>query len=118
MRCIFLSFLFFAGGITIPNCIHAQQRFDLKQLPSTTLTNEKASNASLLRTSTIQKPDSTMLHPKGMQSPVYTGKGMNNEQLLNMQKTEYKVGNTKATSTIYYDESGRIKGNSTMIGGK
>jgi len=98
---------------------HAQSaRFDLSKNPGGAPAPEDKSNAAMLRSAAHTKPDSALLKPKGMNEGTYIGKGMNNDKMLNMQSTQYKIGNTKATSTIYYDEAGKVKGTNTTIGGK
>lgn len=92
-------------------------RFDLTKQPTAVPLNAGTSNASLLKAATTQQPDSTLLTPKGMNEGTYTGKGLNDNQYQNMQRTQFKLGNAKATSTIYYDEAGKVKGQSTTISG-
>lgn len=101
---------------------------DLSKDPGATNIVNRSSNASLLQQSqkkeSQQQPDSLMLHPKGSMEGTYNGRSLmqtsDNPQLMNAQRTQYNIGNTKATSTIYYDETGKVKGNSTTIsvGGK
>jgi hypothetical protein len=105
-----------AMGAISTHC-SAQGRFDLTQQPTATQQGN-SSNASLLRSATLRKPDSAMLAPKGMNEGPYQGKALHQDQMHQMQSTQYKIGNTKATSTIYYDESGKVKGTNTTIGGK
>lgn len=111
-----LLFLLFSSASF--SALAQNTRFDLSKSPSEQQAAANQSNATMLRSASENKPDSNMLMPKGMNEGTFTGKGMSNEQLLNKQSTRYKVGNTKATSTIYYDESGKVKGSSTTFGGK
>jgi len=109
--CLFFSSLSFS-------VLAQSTRFDLSKNPAGQPNPAAQSNAGMLRAASEKKPDSSLLNPKGMDDGTYTGRGMNNDQLLNKQSTQYKLGNTRATSTIYYDESGKVKGSSTTFGGK
>ncbi len=91
-----------------------QARFDLMRQPVSPAPDAK-SNAGLLRAASAPQPDTTLLLPAGMQQGTVNGRAMNNNQYMNSQSNQYQLGTAKGTTTIYYDESGKVKGSNTSI---
>lgn len=108
-------------SLLILSAISVKAQVDLSRDPSKPLVAPKKSNAQLLKES--QQPTETQhdsinknsLKANGIvTSPTGTQYGEGGK--LNQQSQQYNLGgNTKATNTINYDNSGKIQGSSTTI---
>lgn len=115
-------------------CCNAQQgNIDLSKDPSKPKATKPKSNAQLLQ-ETAPKPGqadnnnlSEQYKPDAASDGTSTSKGLapaNNTpgglpdapQMMNTTQTQYNLGNgTKANSTIYYDDAGKVKSSGTSI---
>lgn len=114
-------------------CNAQQGNVDLSKDPSKPQTVKPKSNAQLLQ-ETAPKPEQTgnnnlseQYKPDAAADGTSTSKGLapvNNTpgglpdapQMMNTTNSQYNLGNgTKANSTIYYDDAGKVKSSGTSI---
>ncbi|MBS1774248.1 MAG: hypothetical protein JST82_15425 [Bacteroidetes bacterium] len=97
----------------------ASAQVDLSKDPNKPTIPKQKSNAQLLQESKppAQPADTSLsgkFNNKNIAAPV-GGNQYNENGRLNSQSTQYNMGNTKATNTINYDNSGKVQGSSTTI---
>ncbi len=110
--CILIAFSAFS--------LTSYSQIDLSKDPNKPVLQPKKSNAQLLKESQApaQQNTDTSLSSKYRASGMSVTPGGNtygDNGRINTQSQQYNMGGTKATSTIQYDNSGKVQGNSTTI---
>jgi hypothetical protein len=118
--------------LTTAWCEAQQVKIDLSNDPSKHVTTHPKSNAALLKETVEQsippnqedlskqyKPDAIgngNSTSKGMKPANTTGALPEATQMMNTANTQYNLGNgTRANSTIYYDDAGKVRSSGTSI---
>jgi hypothetical protein len=98
----------------------ASAQVDLSRDPNKPIIPPKKSNAQLLKESKApaQQEGDTNLSQKYKANGMATspdGNRYGDNGKLNQQSKQYNIGNTKATNTINYDNSGKIQSSGTTL---
>ena len=113
-----MKILFFFSAVLLS--INTSAQVDLSRDPNKPVIPPKKSNAQFLKESQqpIQTAADTNWPDKYKANNLATspdGNHYNEGGKLNSQSQQYNIGNTKATNTINYDNSGRVQGSNTTI---
>ena len=117
MKTIYLTISLTLAAVSL---FAQNKKIDLAADPSKPVLTNK-SNAQLLRDSKEEpaKTNDSIANMKvsvpNTGSPNSSSQIDQNGQRLNTQSSEINVGNSKAKSTIHYDNSGRVQGSGTSI---
>lgn len=98
----------------------ASAQIDLSRDPNKPILEKPKSNAQLLKESKAptQQQSDTNLSQKYKANGMATspdGSRYGDNGKLNQQSQQYNIGNTKATNTINYDNSGKIQSSGTTL---
>lgn len=118
-----VTILLFAIVIATTSVNAQTQKIDLANDPNQPAINLNRSNAQLLKDAKDAPApikDSSNIQNVKIATPVINTPNSSsqldiNGQPLNTQTNQINIGNKKATSTIHYDNSGKVRGNGTTI---